>query len=412
MEFQGDAEGSAGCDPAGGSRALSGCLPAEAFEHFRIREQQLLRLNEELEKGREKGLSAAEKHVRVLQSSATQPPPGSHTFRPKSAITYQGDRSRDEDNWNDTSTIRRANRTGCVAGQRSQSASACRCDYPPDSARNKEEKHFEAPASPYETDRGGASTQKVRLRESVLKDPYTSGQRGSHVQAEYMRFVQQGCSAIGSGAACNNLEALTATTQLQKSRILALQQELDLRAKEVQKYEQDLHASRNQANGFADENEKLKRIINQLNTQEEKTRQAHAELASRVGILEDALANLRAENDRLTECDRKTAAELITKGARIIRLTEELETVRTQLKDCKSNTKDSLSAERQIEKLIAANKKLENQRNELVVGFKKQMKLINILKKQKAHMEAARLLSFTEDEFLKVIRADERNAFN
>ena len=46
---------------------------------------------------------------------------------------------------------------------------------------------------------------------------------------------------------------------------------------------------------------------------------------------------------------------------------------------------------------------LEKQRTDILFAFKKQSKLVDVLKRQKVHIEAARLLSFTEDEFLKTI---------
>ncbi|OQR70153.1 testis-expressed sequence 9 protein-like, partial [Tropilaelaps mercedesae] len=46
---------------------------------------------------------------------------------------------------------------------------------------------------------------------------------------------------------------------------------------------------------------------------------------------------------------------------------------------------------------------LEKQKAELLALIKKQMKLIDVLKKQKIHLESSSLISFQEDELIKYI---------
>ena len=53
--------------------------------------------------------------------------------------------------------------------------------------------------------------------------------------------------------------------------------------------------------------------------------------------------------------------------------------------------------------LLQENKLLEKQRNELLQGVKKQLKLIDILKRQRTHLEAAQLFHYTQNEFLKTL---------
>ena len=58
---------------------------------------------------------------------------------------------------------------------------------------------------------------------------------------------------------------------------------------------------------------------------------------------------------------------------------------------------------RRLADLESENKKLTKQKTELLAAFKKQLQLIGILKRQKLHLEAAKMLSFTEEEFAKTL---------
>ena len=78
--------------------------------------------------------------------------------------------------------------------------------------------------------------------------------------------------------------------------------------------------------------------------------------------------------------------------------------MRQKIKDLESTIKDEGDSQKvQMEKLAGERRRLERQRNELLTAFKKQMKLIDILKRQKMHIESAKLLHFTEQEFSKAL---------
>ena len=62
-----------------------------------------------------------------------------------------------------------------------------------------------------------------------------------------------------------------------------------------------------------------------------------------------------------------------------------------------------LARQEDFKKALSDKAKLEKQKNELMVLFRKQLKLIDVLKRQKVHLQAAQMLNFTEKEFLKAV---------
>ena len=89
---------------------------------------------------------------------------------------------------------------------------------------------------------------------------------------------------------------------------------------------------------------------------------------------------------------------------RLNRAIEELEKYKLKLKETRDlESNKNVEIKQELDRCLEDNRKLERQRNELLQAFKKQMKLIDILKKQKMHIEAAKMLSFTEDEFTKLL---------
>lgn len=327
----------------------SSCLPSDAFRHFSVREQQLLQYNEELEKEKNKALEKAHEAMRDVENL---------DFK-----NYQPSFLKNEN----LQPLIRAAQEGNV---------------------NITDTHI----GPKEEE------GNILLPTQAVQDPLPPS------VADLQPRIATRTKVAHPVASANEVETLQNTIRFQKARIIVLQEELDKSIKQLTLRDGDNAQLRQDNKTLTEENKKLMRSLQVAEGHNEKLKKNIGLLEQRIKEFEKDITDARKENDTLSLQVRKQEQDINSKQGRVNRLIEDAERYRSTVKELKSKDQDQLKTDRkEQDRLLAENRKLERQRNELVGAFKKQMKLIDILKKQRTHLEAARVLSFTEDEFIRIL---------
>nr|CDS23206.1 testis expressed sequence 9 protein [Echinococcus granulosus] len=133
--------------------------------------------------------------------------------------------------------------------------------------------------------------------------------------------------------------------------------------------------------------------LDRLRTELESTKQRAESLTLEKIALERQLETERRQRER----DKSDARSV---EVRFQRALEDIQRLRDEVDKSRS---DKDSVKRQLDAVTNDNRRLERQKSELIVAFKKQMKLIDVLRRQKMLIEASRVLKLTEEEFLKTL---------
>ncbi|KAM6388600.1 testis-expressed protein 9 isoform 2-T2 [Pluvialis apricaria] len=189
-----------------------------------------------------------------------------------------------------------------------------------------------------------------------------------------------------------------------KAKLRVMQEELDRVVYECRKKDYENQNLKSRLKDTEEENTRLQRTISMQRSQAEKYKTLLQEANKKSEGLQQEVIALEKELETLKRVQKQATTSQSATEVRLNRALEEAERYKVELNKLKQSNKDVTNQElKTIEELKTENKKLQKQKGELMTGFKKQLKLIDILKRQKMHIEAAKMLSFTEEEFMKAL---------
>ncbi|XP_077420774.1 testis-expressed protein 9 [Vanacampus margaritifer] len=201
----------------------------------------------------------------------------------------------------------------------------------------------------------------------------------------------------GTGVSSAQIHALMANIKM-------MQEEMDQLLSDRKKKDDENNKLNTKIKQLEDDRIKLQRTINIQQTKMDKLKASESEATLKCDSFQLQVSALQKEMEKLNKTSKQGASSHNTVELRLTRALDEVERLKSELTKTKQMNKDKINEEQQTrENLVAENKQLKKQKGELIVGLKKQLKLIDILKRQKMHLEAAKLLSFTEDEFMKAL---------
>ena len=200
-----------------------------------------------------------------------------------------------------------------------------------------------------------------------------------------------------------------ATLRLLKAKVRVLEEEVERLTVENNQQKQTLVKNKQMLSTEKEEKNKMQKTIQMMQGQLEKYSKLADEKKNQNKVLEMDLVKLRKDIEAMERSEKKSGQSQKSVEVRLDRTLEEIEKYKSLLSAERAKSAECSNVDKEtFGKLSNENKILQKQKTELINAYKKQMKLIDVLRKQKLHLEASRMLNFTQEEFMKVL--DWKNA--
>jgi len=196
--------------------------------------------------------------------------------------------------------------------------------------------------------------------------------------------------------------------RLAKARIAALRDGLSAQARELRDARARLRDRDSELKATLTEKAAVAKQLRGATSALEKERRAVSDLRAEADAKAREAAEARRDADRSTVRTKASEAETKARDVRLNRALEEVERYKSALAEARDETKGGgAESRREATELRGDVRRLERQKQELTAAFKKQSRLVDVLRKQKTHLEAARVVQFAEEAFLNVLEKGE-----
>lgn len=255
---------------------------------------------------------------------------------------------------------------------------------------------------------GEASSLQAKIQKMQCVGPETFPSpflkevaKGSPVAEEFAKMFTQAEDEIAS-LTVREVDELRAVIAAQARRIESLQAQLQSQHQQLHQQGTELHQQK--ANAV--------QATSVIAEQQKQLQELRAE-ASAAADTNDKQKMLLIQREARAEQLKEQLKESLARSKEVVALRqkdiEELQQLRRQQNSLARHIRAEKTMENEKKEAVmiarhaAELRKVTAQRDALAAAIKKQFKLIEVLKQQKAHLEAARWLQFTEEEFLKVV---------
>ncbi|XP_043484542.1 CAP-Gly domain-containing linker protein 1 [Leptopilina heterotoma] len=203
---------------------------------------------------------------------------------------------------------------------------------------------------------------------------------------------------------CETISKNETVIELLKTKIKSQQTEIQTIQNEYKKKCNNYKELEIENKKQAEIKEKLQNQLSSLKESIVKNETINGNSQLKIHDQNNEISSLKKELEELRKEVKNLNQQSISNDVRLNRSLEENEKLRSALKFSKLDEKDLRDQIRKItEEKRQSIKNLEKQRSELCQAYKKQILLVDNLKKQKAFLEASRQIQITNDDFTKFL---------